>query len=56
MKPLSDKTVVVTGASKGIGAAIATALIENGARIVAGATGKGPRLRWQGPRRGRPRF
>ncbi|MDU8944231.1 SDR family NAD(P)-dependent oxidoreductase [Ovoidimarina sediminis] len=34
MRPLSDKTVVVTGASKGIGAAIASALIENGARIV----------------------
>ena len=32
---LKGQTAVVTGASKGIGAAIATALIENGARIVA---------------------
>ncbi len=33
--PLTDKTVLVTGASKGIGAAIARALGEQGAAVVA---------------------
>jgi len=35
METLTGKTVVVTGASKGIGAAIATALVSAGARVVA---------------------
>jgi NAD(P)-dependent dehydrogenase (short-subunit alcohol dehydrogenase family) len=34
---LADKIVVVTGASKGIGLAITRALVEEGARVVAGA-------------------
>jgi NAD(P)-dependent dehydrogenase (short-subunit alcohol dehydrogenase family) len=34
---LADKVVVVTGASKGIGLAVARALAEEGARVVAGA-------------------
>ena len=33
MEPLSGKTVVVTGASKGIGAAIAAAMVQAGARV-----------------------
>ena len=35
MGPLSGKTVIVTGASKGIGAATATAMIEAGATVIA---------------------
>ena len=35
MGSLTGKTVVVTGASKGIGAAIATALVSAGARVIA---------------------
>ena len=35
MTSLAGKTVVVTGASKGIGAAIATALVHAGARVIA---------------------
>ena len=35
MTSLAGKTVVVTGASKGIGAAIATAMVTAGARIIA---------------------
>ena len=34
---LTDKVAVVTGASKGIGLAITQALVEEGARVVAGA-------------------
>ena len=35
METLKDKTIVVTGASKGIGAATAKAMIDAGARIIA---------------------
>lgn len=35
MTALSGKTVVVTGASKGIGAAIAAAMVKGGARLIA---------------------
>ena len=35
METLNGKTVLVTGASKGIGAAIATAMLAAGARVVA---------------------
>ena len=34
---LSDKVAVVTGASKGIGLAVTRALLQEGARVVAGA-------------------
>jgi NADP-dependent 3-hydroxy acid dehydrogenase YdfG len=34
---LTDKVAVVTGASKGIGLAVTKALVEEGARVVAGA-------------------
>lgn len=34
---LQDKIVIVTGASKGIGLAVARAMVEEGARVVAGA-------------------
>jgi 3-hydroxy acid dehydrogenase/malonic semialdehyde reductase len=37
LAPLGDKTAVVTGASSGIGAAIAHALVEAGARVAVGA-------------------
>src|SRR5450631_4032423 len=36
---LTDKIAIVTGASKGIGLAIARALAREGARVVAGARG-----------------
>ncbi|MGY9013459.1 MAG: short-chain dehydrogenase, partial [Rhodobacterales bacterium] len=35
MAVLSGKTVVVTGASKGIGAAITAAMVQGGARVIA---------------------
>ncbi len=34
---LTDKTAVVTGASKGIGLAVTQALVDEGAYVVAGA-------------------
>jgi NAD(P)-dependent dehydrogenase (short-subunit alcohol dehydrogenase family) len=34
---LQDKVAVVTGASKGIGLAVTKMLVEEGARVVAGA-------------------
>ena len=37
MASLEDKTAVVTGASSGIGAAVAHALAEAGARVAVGA-------------------
>ena len=37
LAPLADKTAVVTGASSGIGAAVAHALAEAGARVAIGA-------------------
>jgi NAD(P)-dependent dehydrogenase (short-subunit alcohol dehydrogenase family) len=42
---LSDKVAVVTGASKGIGLAVARALISEGARVVAGARHTSDELR-----------
>ena len=41
---LSEKTAVVTGASKGIGLAITTALVDAGAYVVAGSRSRGPGL------------
>jgi NAD(P)-dependent dehydrogenase (short-subunit alcohol dehydrogenase family) len=41
---LRNKVVVVTGASRGIGLAIARAFAEEGARVVAGARTRGPDL------------
>ncbi len=41
---LKDKVAVVTGASKGIGLAIATALARDGARVVAGSRTTTPEL------------
>lgn len=41
---LSGKTVVVTGASKGIGLAITQAMVDAGAYVVAGSRSRGPDL------------
>ncbi|WP_405883231.1 oxidoreductase [Streptomyces sp. NBC_01136] len=41
---LKDKTVVVTGASRGIGLAVTRAFVDEGARVVAGARTTGPEL------------
>ncbi|MFI1564254.1 oxidoreductase [Streptomyces sp. NPDC020490] len=41
---LTDKVVVVTGASRGIGLAIARAFAHEGARVIAGARRPGPEL------------
>src|SRR5437764_6041777 len=41
---LTDKLAVVTGASKGIGLAIARALVAEGARVVTGSRGTSPEL------------
>jgi NAD(P)-dependent dehydrogenase (short-subunit alcohol dehydrogenase family) len=41
---LNDKVAVVTGASKGIGLAIVTALVAEGAKVVAGSRSSSPEL------------
>ncbi|MGW7256613.1 oxidoreductase [Streptomyces sp. NPDC054834] len=41
---LKDKTVVVTGASRGIGLAVTRAFVDEGARVVAGARTTSPEL------------
>lgn len=41
---LSGKLAVVTGASKGIGLAVTTALTEEGAHVIAGSRSRGPDL------------
>ncbi len=41
---LSEKTAVVTGASKGIGLAITKALVDAGAHVVAGSRTPGKQL------------
>src|SRR5689334_8341516 len=41
---LTDKLAVVSGASKGIGLAIARALVAEGARVVTGSRGTSPGL------------
>jgi NAD(P)-dependent dehydrogenase (short-subunit alcohol dehydrogenase family) len=55
---LSGKTVIVTGASKGIGAAIATAMVAAGAKVIAhyGSDRAGAEAAVAGPRRGRRRL
>ena len=42
---LDDKTALVTGGSKGIGLAIATALAKEGVRVAVGARGTSPELK-----------
>jgi NAD(P)-dependent dehydrogenase (short-subunit alcohol dehydrogenase family) len=41
---LSGKIAIVTGASRGIGLAVTTALVEEGVQVVAGARSRGPDL------------
>jgi len=41
---LAGKTAVVTGASKGIGLAVATALVEEGVHVIAGSRSSSPEL------------
>ena len=55
MKPLEEKVAVVTGASRGLGRAIAVALAEAGADVVLAARSKGHRMaRRTGVRNQRP--
>ncbi len=42
---LTNKTALVTGGSKGIGLAVATALAKEGARVAVAARGATPELK-----------